>query len=73
MPARVFHILVHFFTVHCKTTTSNNQIKGFVENMNAQRLNFYSLFERESCPHKTISWTTMQSPYTTKQIGTSAT
>ena len=63
MPAHVFYILVHFFAAHCKTATSNGKIKGFVENMNTQRLNFFSLFELESRPYKLISWT-IQSRYT---------
>ena len=44
MPARALYILVHFFAFYCKATTSNNQMKGFVENINTQRLNFFSLF-----------------------------
>ena len=43
--ARAFYILVHFFAVPCKTTTSNDQIKGSVENVNTRRLIFLSLFE----------------------------
>ena len=31
--ARAFYILVHFFAVLCKTTTSNDQILGFLENV----------------------------------------
>ena len=31
--AHAFYTLVHFFAVPCKTTTLNEQIIGFVENM----------------------------------------
>ena len=31
--ARAFYILVHFFAVLCKTTTWNDQILGFLENV----------------------------------------
>ena len=57
MPARTFYIVVHFFAVHCKTTTSNDRIKGFAENMNTQRLILFSLFELESRHrYKLSSW-----------------
>ena len=46
MPARAFYILMHFFAVQSKTKTSDDQIKGFEENMNTQRLIFFSLFEQ---------------------------
>ena len=42
--ARAFLILVHFFTVLCKTTTWNDQIQGFVENVNTRRWMFHFLF-----------------------------
>ena len=46
MRARAIYIFVHFFAVYCKTTTSNDQIKGFVGNMNTQRLIIlFCLFE----------------------------
>ena len=32
------------FAVSCKTTTSNDKIIGFVENDNARRLSFLSLY-----------------------------
>ena len=62
MPARAFYILVHFFAVRCKTTTSNDQIIGFVENMNTQHLLFLLLFELESRPSSHVRQT--------KDIGT---
>ena len=34
--ARAFYIFVHFFAVLCKTTTWNDQIQGFVENVNTR-------------------------------------
>ena len=46
--AHVFYILVHSFTIPVKTTTSNDQIRGFVENANMQQLIFLSLVELES-------------------------
>ena len=45
MPARAFYILVHFFAVLCKTTTSNNRVIGVVEKVNARQLISFSLFE----------------------------
>ena len=41
--ARAFYILVHFFAVLCKTTTWNNQILGFLENMSTRRWVFHFL------------------------------
>ena len=38
MPARAVYILVHCFAVLCKTTTSNDQIIGFVEKVNTRQL-----------------------------------
>ena len=55
--AHAFYILVHFFAVPCKTTTSNDQILGFVANMNTQRSIFLSLFKLESPPYEFSSWT----------------
>ena len=46
--ARKFYILVHFFAVSCKTTTSIDQIIDFVKKVNTRRLIFFSLFEIES-------------------------
>ena len=40
--ARAFYILVHFFAVLYKTTTWNNQILGFLENVSAWRQVFVS-------------------------------
>ena len=48
--ARAFyywHYLVHFFAVPCKATTSNDQITGFVENVNIERFSFLFLFKLE--------------------------
>ena len=39
--ARAFYILVHFFTVLCKTTTWNDQILGFLENGSVWRKIFF--------------------------------
>ena len=39
---RVLH-LIHFVAVPCKTTTSNNKIIGFVENVNTRQSIFLSL------------------------------
>ena len=40
--ARAFYILVHFFAVLCKTTTWNDQILGFLENVSAWQQVFLS-------------------------------
>ena len=50
--ARAFYILIQFFTVLRKTTTSNDQIIGFVENKNTQQLIFLSPFELQSRLYK---------------------
>ena len=50
--AGVFYILVRFFAVSYKTATSNDQIIGFVENVNTRRLIFLSLFKIESRPYE---------------------
>ena len=39
--ACVFYILVHFFTVLCKTTAWNDQILGFLENGSVSRKIFF--------------------------------
>ena len=40
--ARAVYILVHFFAVLCKTTTWNDQILGFLENVTVWRQNPFS-------------------------------
>ena len=64
--ARALCVFVHFFAVLCKTTTWNDQIQGFVENVSTRRriLHSPSLLEPHSYqfssqilrPHCT-SWT----------------
>ena len=63
--ARVFYILVHFFAVYCKTATSNDQIIGFVENVNTRRLIFLSLFKIESRPYEFNSFMQTREPKST--------
>ena len=53
-----FYILVHFFAVPCKTATSNDQIIGFVANVNTRPSIFLPLLELElSLPYEFSSWT----------------
>ena len=40
----VFQILLHFVAILYKTSKWNDQIQGFVENMNAWRQIFHSVF-----------------------------
>ena len=40
--ARALYVFVHFFAVLCKTTTWNDQIQGFVENVSTRRRIFHS-------------------------------
>ena len=40
--ARALYVFVHFFAVLCKTTTRNDQIQGFVENVSTRRRIFHS-------------------------------
>ena len=42
--ARALYVFVHFFAVLCKTTTWNDQIQGFVENVSTRRRIFHSPF-----------------------------
>ena len=51
-----FYCLVHFLAVSCKTTTSNYQIVGFVDNVNIRRSIFLSVFELVSRHYKFSSW-----------------
>ena len=64
---RAFYVLVHFFAVPCKTITSNDQIIGFVENVNTRRLNLNGkAIPSNSAPGKSSHIKQ------TKQIGTTA-
>ena len=53
--ARAFYVFEHFFAVISKTTTWNDQIQGFLENVSTRRwiFHFPSLLERRS--HKSSS------------------
>ena len=51
----VFSILIHFFAIPCKTTTSNEQIKDFAENVKTRQVIFISLFDVEKHPYEVSS------------------
>ena len=54
--ARAFYILIHFFSRSLQARTSNDQIVGFVENVNTRQLNFLSVLELENLLYELISW-----------------
>ena len=51
------NFLPRYFAVSRKTTTSNDQIVGFVENVNTRQPIFLTLFELESRHYEFGSWT----------------
>ena len=66
--ARAFYSFVHFFTVICKTTTWNDQILGFLENVSAWR----QVFLRFLCfntVHNNLGPGLLASSFHVKQIG----
>ena len=50
--ARALYVLVHFFAAISKTTTWNDHIQGFVENMNTRQWIFHSPSLLERCSYQ---------------------
>ena len=65
MPLHLRFTFGTFFSRSCKSTMSNDQIIGFVENVNTQQSIFLSLFERKCRPYEFRSWAIQSSTNST--------